>query len=88
MSPFEQIVAMTDGLANFVPPLWLSSYMINLAAFSFPLVLMEVWQLRAGDQLAPLSLRRWPLAILEGALLLGIIMFWERNELAFIYFQF
>lgn len=88
MSPFEQIVAMTSGLANFSAPSWLWSYIINLAAFSFPLLLMEAWQLKSGSQLAPLALSRWPLAILEGVLLLGIIMFWQRNELAFIYFQF
>ena len=88
MSPFEQIVAMTSGLGNLSAPLWICSYIINLAAFGLPLLLMEVWQLKSGDRLAALSLPRWPLAILQGGLLLGIILFWERNERAFIYFQF
>jgi len=33
-------------------------------------------------------LRPWPRAILQGVLLLAIILFWERNEVPFIYFQF
>ena len=84
----EQIVAMTRSLVDLSPPAWLMSYVANLVVFSLPLVLMELWQLRRQNQLAPLTLRPWPRAILQGVLLLAIILFWERNEVPFIYFQF
>jgi len=84
----EQIVAMTRSLADFSTPVWLMSYVVNLAVFALPLLLMELWQLRRENQLVPLTLRPWPRAILQGVLLLAIILFWERNEVPFIYFQF
>ncbi|MCI0747331.1 MAG: hypothetical protein L0Y58_18150 [Verrucomicrobia subdivision 3 bacterium] len=85
---FDQIVAMTASLGHWSPPAWIGSYIINLAAFSVPLVLMEFWQARSQKLLAPLALPGWSRAILQGSLLLAIILFWERKEIPFIYFQF
>jgi D-alanyl-lipoteichoic acid acyltransferase DltB (MBOAT superfamily) len=84
----EQIAAMTRALADFSAPVWLGSYVLTLTVFSLPLVAMELWQWRARSLDVPLQLGTWPRAILQGLLLLGILLFWERNVLPFQYFQF
>ena len=84
----EQIVGMTQSLADWTPPAWMMSYVVNLTVFVLPLVAMELWQLRTRNLLAPLALNAWPRAVLQGLLLLAIILFWERTEVPFIYFQF
>jgi D-alanyl-lipoteichoic acid acyltransferase DltB (MBOAT superfamily) len=84
----EQIVAMTRALGDFTAPLWLGSFVLNLAAFTLPLLAMEVWLEKSGNQLAPLTLAGWAKAALQGALLLAIVLFWERRGVPFIYFQF
>jgi D-alanyl-lipoteichoic acid acyltransferase DltB (MBOAT superfamily) len=83
----DQIVAMTRGLGSLSAPVWLRSYVIDLAAFALPLVAMEVWQHRRGV-LAPLRLPGWGVGGLEGLLLVGILVFWEKDNVPFIYFQF
>src|SRR5688572_19864233 len=85
---FEQIANMTRSLVDFSTPPWIGSYIINLTAFLLPLVLLELWQWRSRNLVAPLTLSRWPKAALQGALLLAIVLFWERTEVPFIYFQF
>lgn len=85
---FEQIMDMTAAFSNWSAPAWTGSYVANLAAFATPLVAMEVWQFRARNLLVALSLSRWPLAVLQAFLLLAIILYWERADLPFIYFQF
>lgn len=84
----DQIMDMTRALGNFSAPAWLNSYLINLGVFVLPLVAMEVWQAKSRNLLVPLTLRPWARAILQGVLLLGIILYWERNKTPFIYFQF
>ncbi|HKQ40782.1 MAG TPA: MBOAT family O-acyltransferase, partial [Verrucomicrobiae bacterium] len=84
----EEIVAMTRSFANFSAPAWINSYVVNLVLFTLPLVAIELWLLQSRDLLAPLRLRRSLKAMLEGLLLLGIILYWERNPAPFIYFQF
>ena len=84
----EQIVAMTRALGDFSRPAWTTSFVINLLAFAAPLVLMEIWQARARNPLAPLSLPPWARATLQGLLLLAIVLFWENDKVPFIYFQF
>jgi alginate O-acetyltransferase complex protein AlgI len=84
----DQIVAMTGALGHWTAPAWTGSFVVNLLAFTLPLVLMELWQHRTGNLLAPLTLPRWKRAALEGALLLGILLFWEKEHVPFIYFQF
>jgi len=83
-----QVAAMTKALANPSAPPWLGSYALSLVAFAVPLVAMELWQFRAKNRLAPLSLAGWAKALLQGALLVGIMVFWTREKAAFIYFQF
>ena len=85
---FDQIVAMTRSLTHLTLPTWTGSYLINLAAFLTPLLVMELWQFRSRNFLAPITLPEWARAALQGVLLLAIIFHWERTHLAFIYFQF
>lgn len=85
---FDQIVAMTRALAHWLLPTWGSSYVLNLAAFVGPLLAIELWQFRTKNPLAPLAAPRWAISLLQGALLLAIILFWEKRDLPFIYFQF
>ena len=79
---------MTLALENWTTPAWIGSFLINLMVFTIPLVLMELWQHRTQDRLVSLKLSRLPKALLHGVLLLGIIMFWQKEEMPFIYFQF
>ena len=85
---WEQIVAMTRALGHFSAPMWMGSFAINLVAFALPLLLMELWQFKAGNRLVALTLPVWAKAALQGALLIGILLFWERAKEPFIYFQF
>ncbi len=85
---WREVAAMTRALANPASPPWIGSFALNLAAFAAPLVGMELWQLRAKNRLAPLALAGWGKALLQGALLFGIVMFWGRGRTPFIYFQF
>jgi D-alanyl-lipoteichoic acid acyltransferase DltB (MBOAT superfamily) len=85
---WHQVSAMTRALTNLGTPPWLGSFALNLAVFATPLVAMEAWQLRARNRLAPLALAGWARALLQGALLAGIVVFWSRARTPFIYFQF
>jgi D-alanyl-lipoteichoic acid acyltransferase DltB (MBOAT superfamily) len=85
---WEQIVALTRALGDPSRPAWTASYCLNLALFLGPLVAMQSWQFARKDLLAPLQLRGWVRTLLQGALLAAIILFWEKEKVAFIYFQF
>jgi len=85
---WHQVAALTTALANPSAPPWLGAFAFTLAVFAVPLVAMEVWQFRAKNRLAPLSLAGWARALLQGALLVGIMIFWTREKATFIYFQF
>lgn len=85
---WNQIQAMTRALLDWTPPAWTLSFVLNLLCFSAPIVLLETWQVRRRNRLVALTLPRPWLGALEGALLIGILLFWEKKKLAFIYFQF
>jgi D-alanyl-lipoteichoic acid acyltransferase DltB (MBOAT superfamily) len=85
---FDQIVTMTRAFGQISAPPWFASYALNLAVLAAPLVLMEIWQARSNNFLVPLTLSKWARAILQGALLIAIVLFWYRKEVPFIYFQF
>jgi D-alanyl-lipoteichoic acid acyltransferase DltB (MBOAT superfamily) len=85
---FGQITDMTRALADCSVPPWLGSFLLNLAIFGTPLALMEVWQHKSRNLLAPLRLAAWAKATLQGLLLIGIVIFWQKKGAAFIYFQF
>lgn len=69
-------------------PVWISGYLLNLALFTVPLVLMEAWQCLAGNRLAPLRTSWIARSGVQGVLLLGIILYWRQEGSPFIYFQF
>jgi hypothetical protein len=56
--------------------------------FTAPAVVLEIWQHRTRNLLAPLTLPAWAKAGLQGMLLLAIILYWEKDKVPFIYFQF
>ena len=85
---FTQIAGMTGALGDFTAPPWLGSFVINLIAFTAPVVVMEIWQFRHGGPLGPLRWPRWFRGIVEGILLLAIVLYWSKDNVPFIYFQF
>ncbi len=85
---FSEVVRLTTSLGRLEWPVWIGSYALNLVVFSLPLVLVQIWQARAGDLLAPARLPLVPRALLQGALLGAVILYWEKQASPFIYFQF
>jgi D-alanyl-lipoteichoic acid acyltransferase DltB (MBOAT superfamily) len=84
----EKVVAMTRALGDFSVPPWWGSYVTNLVVFIAPAVVLEIWQHRTRNLLAPLTLPAWAKAGLQGMLVLAIILYWEKDKVPFIYFQF
>jgi D-alanyl-lipoteichoic acid acyltransferase DltB (MBOAT superfamily) len=85
---FAHIVSLTRALGTFSLPVWTQSYCLNLAVFTLPLAAMQIWQAKTNNLLAPLTLPRWAQALLQGVLLIAIVLFWEKEKVPFIYFQF
>jgi len=85
---FTQIADMTRALTDFSAPVWIGSFALNLIVFATPLALMELWQIRSRNLLAALLLPAWARITLQGALLVTIVLFWQKKGSAFIYFQF
>ena len=85
---WHQIIVLTTALSDLTTPPWTRSYVCYLVLFALPLLFMKIWLYRANDLLAPLELRWVGRTTLQGMLLLGIILFWEKDKVPFIYFQF
>ncbi|MCP5518337.1 MAG: MBOAT family protein [Verrucomicrobiales bacterium] len=85
---WEQVAAMTGALANWHWPAWTPDYMQGLLAFVGPLLLVQWWQARSGDLLAPARAPAWVRGALQAVLVLLIVTFWKRQASPFIYFQF
>lgn len=85
---WTHVASLTRALGHFSWPTWTGSYVVNLAVFTLPLVAMEFWQKRTDNVLVSLTLPTWMQSILQGTLLVAITLFWEREKLPFIYFQF
>lgn len=84
----DQVLQMTRSLTTFSLPLWWRPFLGNLLTLGLPLLAIEYWQWRSGDLNAPIRLRPWPRAVLQAAMLLIIITFWQPDASPFIYFQF
>jgi D-alanyl-lipoteichoic acid acyltransferase DltB (MBOAT superfamily) len=84
----EQIGHMTMALTNWSAPAWLGHYLVSLLVFVSPLLLIGGWQKKSNDLLAPLRAPGWLQGVVHGLLLLGILLFWEKKSVPFIYFQF
>ena len=85
---FAHLVALNQELAQWQTPAWFGSYVVNLFFFATPLILVQAWQWRRGNLLVPLSLRGWQLGFLQALLLFAIILYWAKEKVPFIYFQF
>jgi len=85
---FAQVVDLTAALGRWSWPAWSASYGTNLAAFALPLVLVQVWQARTGDLLAPARWPALPRALFQGVLLWAVVIWWRKEAAPFIYFQF
>ena len=84
----DKLWELHAGLLRWNLPIWTGEYAAALFCYSIPLILMQLWQKRTGSLLAPLTLSPWSLACLEGFLLIGILLYWEKEAPSFIYFQF
>ena len=85
---FTHLTQLTLALGDWSAPSWLGGFVINLVCFGTPLVLMDLWQHRAQNQLVALTIPAWGRALLQGALLLAILLYWDKQHVPFIYFQF
>jgi len=87
-SSLDQVWQLTAGLTEWSVPPWTRGFLVNLSILSIPLLLMQLWQYRTGNLLAPLTLSWWVKGPLEGLLLLLVAACWEPDASPFIYFQF
>jgi D-alanyl-lipoteichoic acid acyltransferase DltB (MBOAT superfamily) len=85
---WHRILLLTRSLADPSIPSWSANYALGLAIFVSPVILIQLWQARTGDLLAPLRLRLWSRSLLQGVLLLSIVISWNIAKMPFIYFQF
>jgi D-alanyl-lipoteichoic acid acyltransferase DltB (MBOAT superfamily) len=85
---FGRVCRLTAALTDWTAPAWLPHYLLSLVLFVMPLFLVEAWQKKANNLLAPLAAPLWWRSGLQGLLLLGILLFWEKKSIPFIYFQF
>jgi D-alanyl-lipoteichoic acid acyltransferase DltB (MBOAT superfamily) len=74
--------------ASFATTVSTSSFVKYLALCVSPLVVLDTWQHRAGDLLAPSKAPVVLRGLLYGALLVGLICIGARTGVDFIYFQF
>lgn len=62
--------------------------LLSLAYFTWPLVVVQLFQHATKDLLVPLRLPLVPRALLFAALILGMLVFGVREPVEFFYFQF
>lgn len=79
---------LTCAFFDLSLPAWFGNYALAVAVFSLPLVLVQVWQARSQDLLAPLRLSAAGRGALHGLMILAILIFWKKDQTPFIYFQF
>jgi alginate O-acetyltransferase complex protein AlgI len=79
---------LTAAFTDWTFPPWSMAFLRNLLVLALPLALFEASQNRQRTTELPCPLGWWSKALLQGALLLGIVVFWEREASPFIYFQF
>jgi alginate O-acetyltransferase complex protein AlgI len=85
---FRHIVTLHTAFAHWTAPGYFANYLLYLTIFTLPLAIMEILQRRAVGPLTPLTWRPATLGILQGLLLICILIFWEKDKVPFIYFQF
>jgi hypothetical protein len=85
---WAHVRGLTCALAHWSAPPWLPHYLLSLVVFVLPLLLVQLWQWKARNLLAPAGAAAWVRCGLQGLVLLGLLLFWEQQPVAFIYFQF
>lgn len=86
-SSIQQAVYMVTHL-GFASSTETLDFVYDLLFFSFPLLIVQIWQFRTQDLLIPTKLIAWSRVPLYAAMLALIIVFGERDLSEFIYFQF
>jgi len=84
----DRIRAMTSALTIWTAPDWLPHYLLSLLILVAPLAAIELWQKRSQNQFAVLAAALWLRSSIQGVLLLAVLLFWEKQSVPFIYFQF
>jgi D-alanyl-lipoteichoic acid acyltransferase DltB (MBOAT superfamily) len=85
---WDMVRNMTAALGDLSWTAHHTHMLTSLASLALPVVLVELWQLRRKDLLAPAALPRGPSAALAGVLLTLTIAMFGLFNYAFIYFQF
>lgn len=84
----EHVERLTRALADWSAPPWIMSFTVSLAIWITPLLCLEAWQKKANNLLVILTAPVGVRVIIQGLLIMGILVFWEKNPAPFIYFQF
>jgi hypothetical protein len=82
------IMKLSRSLLVVGAPEWIGQYLINLIFFTLPLLLFQWIQWKKNNLMWPMNLRfTWRIG-LQGILLAAIMLYWEKADQPFIYFQF
>jgi uncharacterized membrane protein YozB (DUF420 family) len=84
----DRISTMTSALTIWTTPDWLPHYLLSLLILAAPLAAMEIWQKRSNNQFVVLTAPLWLRSSIQGVMLLAVLLFWEKQSVPFIYFQF
>ncbi len=76
------------SLAQWNPPSWWTDVALAVVVWWLPLVLVQIWQARSGDLLAPARAPRPVRLALEAFLIVALAAGWETTATPFLYFQF
>ncbi|HIG28076.1 MAG TPA: MBOAT family protein [Verrucomicrobiales bacterium] len=82
------IMKLSRSLLVVGAPEWIGQYLINLIFFTLPLLLFQWIQWKRNNLMWPMNLRFSRRIALQGILLAAIILYWEKADQPFIYFQF
>ncbi len=82
------LAALHAALLDWSAPGWIGGFALGVAARWMPLILVQAWQLRKGDLLAPMRAHWAVRAPLMGLFLVAIAAYWQQDRTPFIYFQF
>jgi D-alanyl-lipoteichoic acid acyltransferase DltB (MBOAT superfamily) len=82
------IAGLHAGLGVWKCPEWLPAFAWGVTAWWLPLAMVQLWQWRFRDLMAPMQTPGWLRWPLHGFLLLSVAAYWQRDASPFIYFQF
>jgi alginate O-acetyltransferase complex protein AlgI len=85
---FGHLYLLTMSLKDWYLNPGFLSFAGGLLAYTTPLLIMEFYETRKSDLLAPVVLPAWPKALLHTVLLVFLIINWRKEGSPFIYFQF